>query len=331
MPTFPERSLPFLAGLTLDPSDAVLGVLPLFHVLSQMANIFLPLVKGARVVYLETLNTTELLRALAERKITAFAVVPQFFYLIHDRIFKEVTQRGTIAKQAVRALMAITRFFRRLGWNSGRLFFRRIHKTFGENMRYLVTGGSRFDPQIAADFQALGIDVLQAYGLTETCGAACVNPLDNIVLGSVGPPLTGIEIRILDPQPQEGVAQPVGEILIRGAIVMKGYWNRPDATSAALKDGWLYTGDLGYLDSGGNLFITGRKKEVIILSNGKNVYPDEIETHYLKSPYIKEICVLGLEGAGWRCLIRPPSCRGCAQLRSAARAQDRQRQGSYSL
>ncbi len=89
---------------------------------------------------------------------------------------------------------------------------------------------------------------------------------------------------------------PVGEILLRGAIVMKGYWNRPEATAEVLKDGWLYTGDLGYLDSGGNLFITGRKKEVIILSNGKNIYPEEVETHYLKSPYIKEICVMGLEG-----------------------------------
>src|SRR5580698_6729305 len=280
----------------IGPDDAVLGVLPLFHVLSQMANLLLPLVKGARVVYLETLNTTELLRALSERKISAFAVVPQFFYLIHERIFKEVAQRGKLAQTAVRAMMAITRFGRTLGVNPGKVFFRRIHLTFGEKMRYLVTGGSRFDPQIALDYYALGIDVLQAYGLTETTGAAFANLPHNNVIGSVGPPLTGVEVRILDPQQQEGVPLPVGEILIRGAIVMKGYWNRPDATAEVLKDGWLYTGDLGYLDAGNNLFITGRKKDVIILSNGKNIYPEEIETHYLKSPYIKEICVMGLEG-----------------------------------
>jgi long-chain acyl-CoA synthetase len=278
------------------PTDAILGVLPLFHVLSQMANIFLPLVKGARVVYLETLNTTELLRGLSERKITAFAVVPQFFYLIHERIFKEVTQRGWFARQTLRILMAITCFTRRLGWNAGKLFFGKIHDTFGKHMRYLVTGGSRFDPQIASDFYALGIDILQAYGLTETTAAAFANPPENIVIGSVGPPLTGVEVRISNPQPEESVGQAVGEILIRGEIVMKGYWNRPDATAAALRDGWLYTGDLGYLDAGGNLFITGRSKEIIILSNGKNVYPEEVEAHYLKSPYIKEICVLGLEG-----------------------------------
>ncbi|PYX15907.1 MAG: hypothetical protein DMG87_17830, partial [Acidobacteria bacterium] len=144
------------------------------------------------------------------------------------------------------------------------------------------------------DFYALGIDVLQAYGLTETTGAAFANKPSNNVIGSVGPPLPGVEAKIVEPQPQEeGPA--VGEIAIRGAIVMKGYWNRQDATAAVLKDGWLLTGDLGHFDAQGNLFITGRKKEVIVLSNGKNVYPEEIESHYLKSAYIKEICVLGLE------------------------------------
>jgi long-chain acyl-CoA synthetase len=99
----------------------------------------------------------------------------------------------------------------------------------------------------------------------------------------------------LDPQPSEEGCPPTGEILIRGAIVMKGYWNRPDATATAIQDGWLHTGDLGYFDSGGNLFITGRRKELIVLANGKNIYPEEIESHYLKSPVIKEICVMGLE------------------------------------
>jgi long-chain acyl-CoA synthetase len=280
----------------LGSADALLGVLPLFHVLSQMANILIPLVRGTRVVFLETLNTTELLRALQERQITAFAVVPQFFYLIHERIFKEVAQRGKLAGWGLRALMAITRFSRRLGWNTGKLFFRSIHETLGEKMRYLVTGGSRFDPQIGRDFYALGIDILQAYGLTETSAAAFATAPDNNVIGSVGKPLRGVEARIADPRKSEDDGQAVGEILIRGAIVMKGYWNRPDARAAILKDGWLYTGDLGYFDADGNLFITGRRKEVIVLSNGKNIYPEEVEAHYLKSPFIQEICVLGLEG-----------------------------------
>src|SRR5438067_5794861 len=282
------------AWIEIGPKDAVLGVLPLFHVLSQMANLLLPLVKGARVVHLETLNTTELLRALQERGITAFAVVPQFFYLIHERIFKEVSQRGKVAQLLLKILMTVNPALRALGINAGRFFLGSLHATFGERMRYLITGGSRFDPQIARDFYALGIDVLQAYGLTETTGAAFANKPADIVIGSVGPPLPGVESKIVDPQPQEE-GPPVGEIAIRGPILMKGYWNRPDATAAVLKDGWLLTGDLGHFDAQGNLFITGRKKEVIVLSNGKNVYPEEIESHYLKSPYIKEICVLGLE------------------------------------
>lgn len=281
----------------IGPADAVLGVLPLFHVLSQMANLLLPLVAGTRVVYLSTLNTTELLRALRERNITAFAVVPQFFYLIHDRIFKEVQQKGRLTRFAFGWMRRITVLGRAMGFNSGRILFGKIHNLFGKRMRLLVTGGSRFDPKIGRDFYSLGIDVLQAYGLTETCGGAFVNPLDENVFGSVGKPLKGVEAKIVEPQPSEDGSPASGEIILRGPIVMQGYWNRPDATAEVLKNGWLYTGDLGYFDQRGNLFITGRKKEVIILANGKNIYPEEIEAHYLQSPVIKEICVMGMEDA----------------------------------
>ena len=280
----------------IGPNDALLGVLPLFHVLAQMANLLLPLVKGARVVYLETLNTTELMRALRERNITAFAVVPQFFYLIHERIFSEVAKRSAITQKIFKALMALNHALRRVGINAGRLLFGRIHATLGEKMRYLATGGSRFDPGIARDFYSLGIDVMQALGLTETAAAVFVNRPGDIVFGSVGKAMKGVEAKIVDLQPQDDSGPEVGEIALRGPMVMKGYWNRPDATAAVIRDGWFLTGDLGYFDSHGNLFVTGRKKEVIVLSNGKNVYPEEIEAHYLKSPFIKEIAVLGLEG-----------------------------------
>ena len=281
----------------LGPEDAILGVLPLFHVLSQMANLLLPLVAGTRVVYLSTLNTTELLKALRERNITGFAVVPQFFNLIHERIFKEVAQKGGFTRFAFGTMRRVTVFCRKLGLNPGRVFFGKIHNLFGKQMRLLVTGGSRFDPQIARDFHSLGIDVLQAYGLTETCGGAFVNLPKKNVIGSVGKALKGVEAKIVDAQPSDDGLTASGEIIMRGPIMMKGYWNRPDATAEVFKDGWLHTGDLGYFDADGNLFISGRKKEVIILSNGKNVYPEEIEAHYLQSPIIKEICVMGMEGA----------------------------------
>jgi len=281
----------------LGPGDAFLGVLPMFHVLAQMANLMIPLVKGSRVVYLETLNTTELLRALQERDITAFAVVPQFFYLIHERIFQEVAKRGAITKKIFQALRSLNRSLRKFGINAGPILFRKVHETLGSKMRYLVTGGSRFDPEIARDFHDLGIDVLQAYGLTETTAAVFANSPGNNVIGSVGQAMKGIEAKIVDPQPQQESGPAVGEVALRGAVVMKGYWNRPDATAAVMRDGWFLTGDLGYFDAHRNLFLTGRKKEVIVLSNGKNVYPEEIEAHYLKSPLIKEIAVMGLEGA----------------------------------
>ena len=281
--------------IDLGPTDALLGVLPLFHVLAQMANLLLPLVKGSRVVYLETLNTTELLRALSERNITAFAVVPQFYYLIHERIFEKIKERGALMQRAFAAMVALNRTLRKLGFNAGRFLFSQVHNTLGPKMRYLATGGSRFDPTIAKDFYDLGIDVLQAYGLTETTAAVFVNSPNDNVIGSVGTAMKGVEGKIIDPQPQEE-GPPVGEVAVRGAVVMKGYWNRPDATAAVLRDGWFLTGDLGYFDAQGHLFLTGRKKEVIVLSNGKNVYPEEIEAHYLKSPFIKEIAVMGLEG-----------------------------------
>ena len=280
----------------IGPNDALLGVLPLFHVLALMANLLLPLVKGSRVVYLETLNTTELLKALQERNITAFAVVPQFFYLIHERIFQEIKKRGPVTQKIFATMVLLNHTLRKVGINAGRVLFGKIHHTLGPKMRYLATGGSRFDPAIAQDFYDLGIDVMQALGLTETAAAIYVNSPGDIVIGSCGKAMRGVEGKIVDPQPQEDGGPAVGELAVRGACVMKGYWNRPDATEAVIKDGWFLTGDLGYFDSKGNLFLTGRKKEVIVLSNGKNVYPEEIEAHYLKSPVIKEIAVMGLEG-----------------------------------
>ncbi|HYN15419.1 MAG TPA: AMP-binding protein [Terriglobales bacterium] len=280
--------------LEVGPTDAILGVLPLFHALAQMANLLLPFARGARVVYLESLNVTDLLRALRDSNVTLFCCVPQFFYLIHERILKQVKQRSWPAQMMFGLLMRISKAARRLGINLGKLFFRQAHAALGAEMRFLITGGSRFDAAIGHELEALGFDILQAYGLTETSGGATVTRPEDNVIGSVGRPLNGVEVKIVDPEPLEE-GPPTGEIAIRGRIVMQGYWNRPDATATVIRDGWLHTGDLGYLDASGNLFITGRRKEIIVLSSGKNIYPEEIEAHYRKSPYVKEICVAGLE------------------------------------
>jgi long-chain acyl-CoA synthetase len=282
--------------------DAVLGVLPLFHALAQMANLLLPLTVGARVVFLETVSSSSLLKALEERGITILACVPQFFYLIHQRVIAEVARAGMVSRTLFRLLLRLNTWLRcHTTWNPGIRWFGRVHRVLGSKMRILVTGGSKFDPSVGRDLYGLGFTVLNAYGLTETSGGATMTRPKDRFTTSVGQPLPGVEIQIApDSKPAEARDgdDHDGEILIRGPIVMREYFNRPDATREALRDGWLQTGDLGRLDAEGRLYITGRKKEIIVLSSGKNLYPEEIEAHYRQSPFIKELCVLGLSRAG---------------------------------
>jgi long-chain acyl-CoA synthetase len=285
------------AVIAVGDTDCILGVLPLFHALAQMANLLLPFSIGARVVFLETVNTTELLRGLAERRVTLFACVPQFFYLIHQRVMQEVNRGSALTRTVFRILLGASGMLRRAGVNIGPLMFGKVHRVLGRDMRFLITGGSRFDPEIGRDLYRMGFNILQAYGLTETSGAATLMHPGDASIHSVGPPLPGTEIRILPPESTDEEMTD-GEVIIRGPIVMAGYYNRPDATAAAIRDGWLHTGDLGRLDADGRLIITGRKKELIVLSSGKNIYPEEIEAHYRQSPFIKEICVLGLARPG---------------------------------
>jgi len=281
-----ERDAAF-AVVDVTDQDAILGVLPLFHSLAQLANLLLPFAVGARVVYLETMNSTDLVKALSERKITIFACVPQFFYLIHQRVMNQVEKSGVATRLIFKVLMATNFRLRRLGINLGRTFFGKVHDVMGRDMRLLVTGGSKFDPAIGRDLYSLGFTILQAYGLTETSAAASINTPDEAHVDTVGRALPGVEIKIID-----------GEIAIRGPIVMQGYHNRPDATAEVLKDGWFHTGDLGRMDEQGRITITGRKKEMIVLASGKNIYPEEIEAHYRQSLFVKEICVMGLADPG---------------------------------
>ena len=281
-----ERDAAF-AAVDVSEKDAILGVLPLFHSLAQLANLLLPFAVGARVVYLETLNSTDLVKALSERNITIFACVPQFFYLIHQRVMQQVAKSNIVTRVLFKTLLALNFRVRRIGINLGRVFFGKVHDVMGRDMRLLVTGGSKFDPVIGKDLYSLGFVILQAYGLTETSAAATISAPHDAHLDTVGRALPGVEIKIVD-----------GEVLIRGPIVMQGYHNRPDATAAAIKDGWFHTGDLGRVDDRGRITITGRKKEMIVLASGKNIYPEEIEAHYLKSPFVKEICVMGLAEPG---------------------------------
>lgn len=275
--------------------DVILGVLPLFHSLAQMANLLLPLAVGGRVVFLETVSSTSLLQALQTRGITILACVPQFFYLIHQRVMTEIGKASPIRRGLFRVLLRTNGWLRaHTGMNPGRRWFAKVHHALGPDIRVLVTGGSKFDAKISRDLYDMGFNLLNAYGLTETSGGATIVRPGDTYTTSVGHPLLGVEIRIAPRDSDEAREHEDGEVLIRGPIVMREYYRRPDATAEALQDGWLHTGDLGRLDADGRLYITGRKKEMIVLASGKNLYPEEIEAHYREAPVIKELCVLGL-------------------------------------
>ena len=194
-------------------------------------------------------------------------------------------------------------------------------------MRLLVTGGSKFDPAIGRDLYGLGFTILNAYGLTETSGGATIMRPGDRFTTSVGQPLPGVEIRILLPDADgrdagddDDDANDDGEVLIRGPIVMREYFNRPDATAEALQDGWLHTGDLGRLDAEGRLYITGRKKEIIVLSSGKNLYPEEIEAHY-RQVAVHQGTVRARPQPAGRAVGRAAARGGRARRRGAARAR----------
>ncbi len=276
------------------PEDHFLEVLPLYHVLALVINFILPLYLGAGVTFLHVLEAQRVLKAFREEGITIFVCVPQFFYLVHRRILQEVERQGFFKKFLFRRLLWLSRFANlRLGLNPGRFFFGAIHKQFGPSLRLFGVGGARFDPPVAESFRDLGFNLLQAFGMSETAALTTVALSKGRAVGTAGVPLPHVEIRIEAPD-QDGL----GELLVRGENVMRGYHKNPQATAEALQDGWLRTGDLGCIDQCGFLRITGRKKDVIVLSSGKNIYPEEIEKFYQSnSPYIKEICVVGVPDA----------------------------------
>lgn len=275
--------------------DVILSVLPLSHIYAQILNLLGPLLLGASVRFAEEATPQAVRRALEQGGVTAFGAVPQFFSLFRDRILAEVESRGRGVRILFHSLGRLSRVIRRLtGWNPGRHLFPSVQRAFGGRLRLVVSAGSSLDPELARQFTDWGFSLLVAYGLTETAGAVTVTPTSDVDATTVGRPVPGTEVRIDHPDP-EGV----GEILVRGPGVMRGYWNRPEATAEVIdRDGWLHTGDLGRFDRRGNLVITGRAKELIVLPSGKNVYPEELDEHYATHPRLREVCVVGLPVSG---------------------------------
>lgn len=277
--------------LHVSDQEVVLGLLPLFHGYSQIVNLWLATIAGAQVVYLGELNPAMIERGLKEGHATALVGVPRLWYLFHKKIFDAVSAKPALVRIMFRAMLALNGLLRDFfGIDAGRLFFRRVHQSFGGRLRLAVSGGASFDAGVALDFHRLGFTILQGYGLTETSGAATVTRFEDNKVGSVGTPLNGVEVKI-----DEANEQGIGEVLIRGPVVMSGYYQNPDANREAFTvDGWFRSGDLGHFDKQGHLYIVGRKKDVIKLPSGKNVFPEDVEAHYERSPFVSEVCVLGL-------------------------------------
>lgn len=291
--------------------EVLLSLLPLFHAYSQIVNLWLATIIGGTVVYLADLSSAQIERGLKASRATALVGVPRLWYLFHKKIFDEVNARPLWIRLLFKTTLALNGLLRDFfGVNAGRFFFRQIHESFGGRLRLAVSGGASFDASVALDFHRLGFTILQGYGLTETCGAATVTRFEDNKVGSVGTPLNGVEVKIEQPN-DEGV----GEILIRGPVVMSGYYQNPDANREAFTtDRWFRSGDLGRFDREGHLYVVGRKKDVIKLPSGKNVFPEDVEAHYEQSPFVSEVCVLGLrdeasqfKGAEKLCAIVVPN------------------------
>jgi long-chain acyl-CoA synthetase len=274
----------------LTEEDRLLGILPLFHVLPLITNCLGPLYLGARVVFLSELTAERIMAAFGRHRITVFVCVPAFFYRFHDRLTGTLQQAPPLQRRIAGALLGLCRRVRRAtGYRLGRLLLAKAHRPFGEDMRLFITGGAKMNAEVFDDFLDWGFTLAQGYGLTEATAILTATPLDELRGDTVGRPVAGVELRIHEPD-EEGI----GEIWARGPSLMEGYYRDPEATAAALQDGWLRTGDLGRLLDNGHLQITGRAKDVIVLASGKNIYPDELEGYYGQSELVDEICVLGI-------------------------------------
>lgn len=270
-----------------DNNSTIVSVLPIHHTYEFTCCHLAAMNIGASVYINPSLKYAS--RSMQYYKPYGLAVVPMFLETVHKKIWSNIKDKGIEKK--VRSAMKLSNAALKLGIDMRRKLFADVLSAFGGNIKVIICGGAPIKPEIIEDFNTFGITVLEGYGITETSPLVSVTPYQNPKIGSVGPAAIGCEAKIdettLD---QDGR----GEILVKGGNVMIGYYKNPEATSEAFtEDGWYRTGDIGYLDDDGYIFITGRKKNVIILSNGKNVYPEELEENLMKCEYAKEIVVLG--------------------------------------
>ena len=265
-------------------TDVNLAFLPLHHTFGSTI-LLLALADGVTNVFCDGLRHIQ--ENLKEYKVSIFVCVPLLLEAMYKKIYAEVDKQGKT--KILKFANSISHFLLKFNIDIRRKVFKQILDNLGGNIRFVISGASAIDKNVAKGFYDFGILAVQGYGLTETSPVLTAENEKCVKFGSVGLPLPEVEIRIDNPN-EEGI----GEIVAKGPNVMLGYYEMEEETAKVLKDGWFCTGDLGYLDKDGFLFITGRKKNVIVLKNGKNVYPEEIEQLINNLPYVSESMVFGL-------------------------------------
>ena len=272
------------AVIKLTPEDRFLSFLPLHHTFECTVGFLYPISTGGSIAFCDGIR--HIAENIKEYKITAMISVPILYEAMYKKIMKAIEKKGKL--ETVKKGVKISNFLLKFGIDIRKKLFKEIHDTFGGKLRLFVSGGAALDPDTEKGFNELGITMYQGYGLTESSPVIAAEDDKYRRIGSIGKALPSLDVKIDNPD-EDGV----GELLAKGPSMMLGYYNNEEATKETLKDGWLYTGDLARIDKDGFIFISGRKKFVIVLKNGKNIFPEELEALINKIEGVKESFVYG--------------------------------------
>ena len=264
--------------------DTLLSFLPLHHVFECTVGFLFAMSVGATIAFCEGIR--HIAENLKEFEATVMIAVPILFENMYKKVLQGIDKKGKT--KTIKLAVKVSNFLRFLGIDIRRKLFKDIHANFGGKLRLLVAGGAAFDPETEKGFTDLGVDTFQGYGLSETAPVVAAENPTYHRLGSIGKTFPSIQTKIVEPNEMG-----IGELAVKGPTVMLGYYGNEEATNECMNDGWFHTGDLAYIDKDGFIFITGRKKSVIVLKNGKNVFPEETESLINKIPGVKESFVFG--------------------------------------
>lgn len=268
----------------IDEKDTMVSIIPMHHTFEATCGFLFPLYRGGAIFYPPNLKPNELLATLKQANVSCLIAVPLLFEKFITGLHRKVSAAPLTKKflfNIIRQASSLAKFLRKP-------LFARVRKEMGlGNLRLAVAGGAALTEKVKTELELLGIPIIQGYGLTEAAPVVAVNPLDRPRNSSVGRPLPGVEVKIDNPDDNG-----IGEIVVRGPNIMLGYYKNESETKKAIKNGWLYTGDLGKFDKDGYLYITGRNKSLIVTQTGKNIYPEELEEKLVCSQWIKEVLVV---------------------------------------